>query len=80
MSQSLLSHCIRKVLPVRVRVPESGANLLNTPDLSVPFKMNSFEVEGVGGGLVIANHYGATVILVARVDIGVLGKDWNDID
>eukprot|EP00529_Nitzschia_sp_RCC80_P008120 CAMPEP_0113470372 /NCGR_PEP_ID=MMETSP0014_2-20120614/16407_1 /TAXON_ID=2857 /ORGANISM="Nitzschia sp." /LENGTH=1236 /DNA_ID=CAMNT_0000362931 /DNA_START=299 /DNA_END=4009 /DNA_ORIENTATION=+ /assembly_acc=CAM_ASM_000159 len=59
---------------------ESGADLLNAPDMSVPFKMNSFEVDGVGGGLIVANHYGATVISVARVDIGVLGKDWDDVD
>lgn len=59
---------------------ESGADLLNAPDLSVPFKMISFEVAGIGGGFVVANHYGANVISVARVDIGVIGADWTDVD
>ena len=59
---------------------ESGADLLNAPDLSVPFKMNDFEVYGVGGGFVVVNHYGDNLISAARVDIGILGDQWANID
>jgi phosphoglycerate dehydrogenase-like enzyme/ribulose-5-phosphate 4-epimerase/fuculose-1-phosphate aldolase/SAM-dependent methyltransferase len=59
---------------------ESGAELLNAPDLSVPFKMSDFEVDGLGGGFVVVNHYGDHILSVARVNIGILGRDWADVD
>jgi phosphoglycerate dehydrogenase-like enzyme/SAM-dependent methyltransferase len=59
---------------------ESGAELLNAPDLSVHFKISDFEVNGVGGGCVVVNQYGEHMISAARIDIGVLGVDWIDID
>lgn len=59
---------------------ESGAELLNAPDLSVPFKMSDFEVPGIGGGFIVVNHYGDNVIAAARIDVGVLGRDWLDVD
>jgi phosphoglycerate dehydrogenase-like enzyme/ribulose-5-phosphate 4-epimerase/fuculose-1-phosphate aldolase/SAM-dependent methyltransferase len=59
---------------------ESGVDLLNAPDLSVPFKMSDFKVPGVGGGFIVVNHYGENVVSVARVDVGVIGERWNNID
>jgi hypothetical protein len=59
---------------------ESGVDLLNAPDLSVPFKMSDFKVPGVGGGFIVVNHYGENVVSVARVDVGVIGEKWNNID
>jgi phosphoglycerate dehydrogenase-like enzyme/ribulose-5-phosphate 4-epimerase/fuculose-1-phosphate aldolase/SAM-dependent methyltransferase len=59
---------------------ESGADLLNAPDLSVPFKMADFKVHGIGGGFIVVNHYGDNAISAARVDFGVLGKTWEDVD
>lgn len=50
----------------------SGADLLNAPDLSAPFKVEEFGVRGVGGGYIVVNHYGDNAISMARVDIGVL--------
>jgi phosphoglycerate dehydrogenase-like enzyme/ribulose-5-phosphate 4-epimerase/fuculose-1-phosphate aldolase/SAM-dependent methyltransferase len=59
---------------------ESGAELLNAPDLSVPFKMRDFEVFGIGGGFLVVNHYGDYILSAARIDIGVMGEDWVNVD
>jgi SAM-dependent methyltransferase len=59
---------------------ESGTKLLNAPDLSVPFQISDFEVHGIGGGFVVVNHYGDNSLAAARVNIGVIGEDWMDID
>jgi phosphoglycerate dehydrogenase-like enzyme/ribulose-5-phosphate 4-epimerase/fuculose-1-phosphate aldolase/SAM-dependent methyltransferase len=59
---------------------ESGADLLDAPDLSVPFMLNDFEVPDVGGGFIVVNHYGSFVVSTARVDIGVMGDRWKSID
>ena len=63
-----------------MRKSESASDLLDAPDLSVPFKLNDFEVSDVGGGFVLVNHYGSFVVSAARVDIGVMGDRWADID
>ena len=59
---------------------DSGADLLNAPDLSVPFKMIDFKVHGIGGGFIVVNHYGNNAISAARVEFGVLGKTWDNVD
>ena len=59
---------------------ESGVDLLNTPELSVPFKMMDFRVDNVGGGCIVVNHYGDYLISVARIDVGVLGSRWASVD
>ncbi|KAG7362956.1 glyoxylate reductase [Nitzschia inconspicua] len=59
---------------------ESGADLLRAPDLSVPFKMSDFEVPQIGGGFLVVNHYGDYILSAARIDIGVMGVDWVDVD
>lgn len=59
---------------------ESGAELLNAPDLSVPFHILDFEVPDVGGGFVCVMHYGATALAAACVEFGALGNDWVDPD
>ena len=59
---------------------DSGTELLNAPDLSVPFQISDFEVHGIGGGFVVVNHYGDNSLAAARVNIGVIGEDWLDID
>lgn len=59
---------------------ESGADLLNAPDLSVPFKIEEFQVHGIGGGCIVVNHYGERAISVARVDTGIVGEKWSTRD
>ncbi|VEU42981.1 unnamed protein product [Pseudo-nitzschia multistriata] len=59
---------------------ESGTDLLLHSSLSVPFHIIDFEVNGIGGGFVVVNHYGDYGLSAARIDIGVLGDDWRDID
>ena len=59
---------------------ESGAELLQHLSLSVPFHIIDFEVSNIGGGFVVVNHYGDYGISAARVDVGVLGVDWESID
>ncbi len=59
---------------------DSGADLLNAPDLSVPFKMMDFKVHGIGGGFAVVNHYGDNAISAARVEFGVLGEAWENVD
>ena len=60
----------------------SNSNLpeLQTRDGSVPYSLHEFSIEGVGGGLIIINHYGDYLLSVACVDIGVLGETWADLD
>ena len=59
---------------------ESGTDLLLHSSLSVPFHILDFEVHGIGGGFIVVNHYGDYGLSAARIDIGVLGEDWIDID
>mmetsp|Transcript_16902 Transcript_16902/g.38755 ORF Transcript_16902/g.38755 Transcript_16902/m.38755 type:complete len:1215 (+) Transcript_16902:92-3736(+) len=59
---------------------ESGIDLLQHSSLSVPFHIINFEVNDIGGGFVVVNHYGDYGLSAARVDIGVLGEDWTNID
>jgi hypothetical protein len=59
---------------------ESGAELLNAHELSVPFKMINFVVDNIGGGFVVVNHYGDYIVSATRIDVGILGIDWADID
>lgn len=59
---------------------DSGVDLLNAPDLSVPFKMADFKVHGIGGGFIVVNHYGGNAISAARVEFGVLGETWANVD
>lgn len=60
---------------------ESGTELLRKASLSVPFHIIDFEIGGgVGGGFVVVNHYGDYGLSAARVNVGVLGIDWVDID
>lgn len=59
---------------------ESGADLLNAPEMSVPFQMSDFQVNGVGGGFIVVNHYGENVISAARIDVGIMGETWPNVD
>ena len=60
---------------------ESGEDLLRHSSLSVPFHIIGFEVGGgLGGGFVVVNHYGDYGLSAARVNIGVLGIDWDCIN
>ena len=58
----------------------SGMDLLRSPELSVPYKMIDFKVSGVGGGFIVVNHYGDYLISVAKIDLGVVGKQWTSLD
>jgi len=46
----------------------------------VPFKMRSFLLDGIGGGLVVVNHYGEFTVSAAHVDFGCLGVQWHSLD
>ena len=46
----------------------------------VPFKMRSFLLDGIGGGLVVVNHYGEFTVSAAHVDFGCLGVQWYSLD
>ena len=58
----------------------SHSDLLKAPELSSSRSVSDFEVEGVGGGFIVVNHYGDFRLSIARVDIMVLGGSFSAWD
>jgi ribulose-5-phosphate 4-epimerase/fuculose-1-phosphate aldolase len=59
---------------------ESGADLNQPQDVSLPYKRIDFEVPNIGGGFLVVNNYGDYIMSAARIEIGVIGEDWTDFD
>ena len=55
-------------------------DLLKAPELSSSRSVSDFQIDGVGGGFVVVNHYGDFKLSIARVDIMVLGGPFSAWD
>lgn len=58
----------------------SHLDLLKAPELSSSRSVSDFQIDGVGGGFVVVNHYGDFKLSIARVDIMVLGGPFSAWD
>lgn len=61
-------------------VHSTSATELRVRNGSVPFLQHDFEVPGIGGGVIVVNHYGDFLISIAEVDIGTIGDRWKTRD